>query len=76
MSTLWIIVALFVVVALVVGAVQMVAALGDRRHAREVRTDESRPHPRAGSEGPGPAGRPGPRSGGSDPAVSEPSVEE
>lgn len=46
--TLWIIVLAFVIFAVGVGAVQLLAALADRRRAREVENDEGRIHPEDG----------------------------
>jgi hypothetical protein len=63
MTTLWIIVLIFIVFALAAGTVQMLAAFADRRRAREIARDESRPHPEGGH---GDTGQTGPRSGGSD----------
>ena len=63
MTTLWIIVLIFIVFAIAAGAVQMVAAVADRRRAREIESDVSRPFPEGGH---GASGQTGPRSGGSD----------
>lgn len=50
MTTVWIIVAIFVVFAIGFGAVQAMTALADRRRAREVAQDEDRLHPEDGRE--------------------------
>ena len=44
MTTLWIMVAIFVVVAVVAGAVQIVTMLGDKKFNDDVANDDSRLH--------------------------------
>ena len=44
MTVLWIIVAIFVVIAIAAGAVQLLAALGDKRISEQVGNDEERLH--------------------------------
>jgi flagellar basal body-associated protein FliL len=43
-TSLWIVIILLLVVAIGGAAVQIIASLGDRRHAREVSTEEERLH--------------------------------
>lgn len=44
MTTVWIIVAIFVVIALIAGGVQVVSALGDKKIGDERAADRSRLH--------------------------------
>lgn len=44
MTTLWIVVAIFVVVAVVAGGVQIVTMLGDKKFSDSVTNDDSRLH--------------------------------
>lgn len=48
MTFVWILVAIFVVVAVATGGVQLWAAFMDRRRGREIERDESRSHPEDG----------------------------
>ena len=65
-TSLWIVVILLGVIAIGGAGVQIVAALGDKRHAKEVRTEDGRLHPEARHGQPSPEEQSGPRSGGSD----------
>lgn len=44
MTVLWIIVAIFVVIAIVAGGVQALAALGDKRNSERIAADKERLH--------------------------------
>jgi len=44
MTVLWIIVAIFVVIAIAAGAVQALAALGDKKNSERIANDEERLH--------------------------------
>jgi len=69
-TSLWIVIVLLAVVVIGGAGAQIFAAVGDKRHAEEVRSEEGRLHPEAGhgQSSPGMTGDDpyGPRSGGSD----------
>jgi hypothetical protein len=43
-TTLWIVVGVFILIALGAGAAQIISSLGDKKIADDVRSDESRLH--------------------------------